>query len=636
MAELHRRISLHELHTSFSGVYLIPPFDITGFPNEYQKNPHIIEQLDIRHRLTEIFTEVFTCIHTYDDDINGLLERKVLPVDVATELYSLCTKLIKQDENNRRLLLYIPFEMLPDYHHPIMNNPQLLRAQAEFKDTFRDQWFRLLFESEPRANFSDGDVLEPGLGEPPKVRKAAHIVPVLLEKGIIDETDVQIVLDSTSDTELVRSLTEGMTAANKMGFTNFLISEQTSPQPTIAALNKKIFINSHELEHSDLLTIKSTFLEQLNEIDHLYRPGSFYVSKISQKRAIWEKNVASDTLIEEYATEIGRRVSENIIEFQDFHATPDIQISRPLKLLAIRSLVKGSEIHWKKDISAAQKLVSSAMSWIKNCWKNTDENLANEIISAMNHWEKLGLVAAEKLVSMDIPVVDVVCTQSFIENLGKETPEILEMVKKIQENPRISSYLYPFILLVGSRVKGYGNLDSDIDIAVCIRPHVPWEKRDEVLSLLHQEIPELHTVDTLEYWIDKQNGGYTLRSKSDNGTANILHAKDIHFFLGGMWIGYGSDIGEIYHDILGKYLDLSRFGDQKEFVRFTLLRKLESDILQYRFMHKGYQKMYPPRHDSRYRDCNTIDGESAFWDSGYREVATLLFLKKVFLPDITQ
>jgi hypothetical protein len=60
---------------------------------------------------------------------------------------------------------------------------------------------------------------------------------------------------------------------------------------------------------------------------------------------------------------------------------------------------------------------------------------------------------------------------------------------------------------------------------------------------------------------------------------------------------------------------------------------MERDTLLYRLMHKGYEQFFP-RFGGDEDYANRVDGESMFWDSGYRWLATRLFVNRVFLPII--
>jgi hypothetical protein len=59
------------------------------------------------------------------------------------------------------------------------------------------------------------------------------------------------------------------------------------------------------------------------------------------------------------------------------------------------------------------------------------------------------------------------------------------------------------------------------------------------------------------------------------------------------------------------------------------------DNLQYRLMHKGYDIFKPSKRIAGSEHSALIDWNSAFWDEGYRRIATLGFLSKVFLPDLS-
>ena len=60
------------------------------------------------------------------------------------------------------------------------------------------------------------------------------------------------------------------------------------------------------------------------------------------------------------------------------------------------------------------------------------------------------------------------------------------------------------------------------------------------------------------------------------------------------------------------------------------LQAIERDLLQYRLLHKGYERHYP----TTKKTAESIDGNSAYWDSGYRAVATKLFIDKVYIPQL--
>jgi hypothetical protein len=88
-------------------------------------------------------------------------------------------------------------------------------------------------------------------------------------------------------------------------------------------------------------------------------------------------------------------------------------------------------------------------------------------------------------------------------------------------------------------------------------------------------------------------------------------------------------VRELHEKLLAEYLRPKTGTSHKSF-----LEELERDILQYRLLHRGYARYFAEQGGLR-RDCeNEMDTQSAFWDSGYRRLATTLFIKKVFLPQL--
>ncbi len=108
-----------------------------------------------------------------------------------------------------------------------------------------------------------------------------------------------------------------------------------------------------------------------------------------------------------------------------------------------------------------------------------------------------------------------------------------------------------------------------------------------------------------------------------------------HILFGTAWIGNAGAINELRKKLLPTYFYET---DEQVFGRGTralYLERMEQDLLQYRLMHKGYEGHYPPVTKMSMPHADLIDGNSMFWDSGYRRIATQLFINMVFLPKIT-
>jgi hypothetical protein len=65
------------------------------------------------------------------------------------------------------------------------------------------------------------------------------------------------------------------------------------------------------------------------------------------------------------------------------------------------------------------------------------------------------------------------------------------------------------------------------------------------------------------------------------------------------------------------------------------LEEMERDSLQYRLLHKGFARYYPISSPMNTLHGDGIDGASAFYDPRYRRIATELFIRRVFLPNLS-
>lgn len=258
------------------------------------------------------------------------------------------------------------------------------------------------------------------------------------------------------------------------------------------------------------------------------------------------------------------------------------------------------------------------------------------MISGLSHWQKLGLLDESYLTRFGITVPDLSLPFSIdLEELVKtDFADLILLTQKISYHPVLSSRLYPLLLTFGSRIKGYAGLKTDLDFAIFFRPNTQLKDRQETLDLLNQLSPQRGNMDALEFWLEDKDGKLHFKS-SYNNIGNMVGESQVHFLLGGVWVNTTSEFDQLYQLILAQYLDLSRFGDDKEEQRSKLLGQMELDVLQFRLMHKGYKRFYPNKKTTEALYDQAIDWESDFWDPGYRRVASQLFVSRVFLPDLS-
>lgn len=136
-------------------------------------------------------------------------------------------------------------------------------------------------------------------------------------------------------------------------------------------------------------------------------------------------------------------------------------------------------------------------------------------------------------------------------------------------------------LIGGSRAKGYSSGNSDFDI---------W----------YFDIRDLERIDP-----------------------NLAH-----FVFDTFWVSFDPEIEQKRAKVVAKYLRLPANSN----IRRDCLIRLESDLLQFRLMHKGFPYAYGADLSKAMQKFKDIDGSSAFYDIRYRRTASILYAKYVFLP----
>lgn len=621
-------------------------------PEKITADPRLVEQATQRRELYKDVGQLFERLPDLNMNIDTAIEKGVVDPNDLARLYEKLTDFLETDENNARIILYLPFQTLPDFTIPVVHQETLRQAQERFKDRYKEAWIRLLYESDIRANFIDGDVLEPGLGEPPRVRKAGHLIPELLQRGIINTEGVVDLLEINSEDELLKSLAEGVVVAADRKLINDAdwrkIETVAKSKPVIdhvissyQDLKTKVVPETGENDLPNdqfLVTLLDNLETCWNELETKYASDSPYVATISHQRAIWEKQVRRDSMVNQAARKLAERIQAGKLSLLEMTEFCEKEGSDHLcTLTGLKSVFMIGEALAVSNFPQAQEIAKQYDSLIQRAWRSDSVEVKDTIISGLSHWEKLKIITEDTLKSFGVRTIDLSSPfpVDLEELLTRDLREIISAAKKIQDHPVLSEYVFPFFVVFGSRLKGYAGLKADLDLALFFKPSMAWEKREEVLQLIRQDLPELGDIDkVLEFWTEEKDGQYKFRFIPDD-TRKIVGAPQVHFLFGGIWFGYGDDLQKLYQDTAERYLNLSRFEDQKDQVRTYLLRQIEMDILQVRLMHKGYQRFYPNTREKGSSISSLIDWESDFWDPGYRRIATQLFVSRVFLPDLS-
>ncbi len=576
-----------------------------------------------RNSLSTQFKDIFTKIG--DMDLDTAIENGKIEKSEVNQFYKKLNEFLLEDDNNLRIILYLPFQILPDL------NKETTDEKENLGQILRHGFIRLLHESEVRANFNDGDILEPGMPEPQRTRKVGHLLPQFLEKNIISVNDVISLIDTSHDKEMPKAIFEGVVVAHDQNLLENkdweILLKRAEEKGVAGILDFGEISEDHFGESLD--DIHKEMDASLDVIDLIYSEESGYIKNISSKRAGWEKGVRVNEVIEETAQKLAKKIELDGI------TTKNLQ---KFGIAGIRAMIRYVETVASTNPTKARKLMENSFSFFKKYWSRGKFNECEEIRVGSRRLEKLGALPAKFIKEFKIKIVDFlqplpINIDEFALNEGKL---FTDYAKIIESDPLLAEYFYPYFLVFGSRIKGYADQNGDFDFAVFIKPNVSLEQRADALSALHKKLPKFTKVDKiLEYWVDEKDGKLGLKTISRDNSRTIVGMDQIHFLFGGVWIGETKGIQKLRSDLVSSYLNLNNFGSQKDAMRFKLLAQLEVDVLQYRLMHKGFRKNYPANKPKAPIHGNLIDWESDFWDTGYRKIATQLFLKKVFLPDLS-
>ncbi len=153
----------------------------------------------------------------------------------------------------------------------------------------------------------------------------------------------------------------------------------------------------------------------------------------------------------------------------------------------------------------------------------------------------------------------------------------------------ISAQLSPseIVLVGGSQLKGYATVNSDLDV---------WDLEElEMSSNLYPGSPDA-----------------------------------IHIYFDTIWVGGAETVGKLKSRadaVVNLYSGSALYAHRSD-LRRQALERLESDLLQYRLLHKGFAR-FTGRHE--YEIPLEMDGDCPFYDDEYRKIATMLYAKYVWL-----
>ncbi len=221
------------------------------------------------------------------------------------------------------------------------------------------------------------------------------------------------------------------------------------------------------------------------------------------------------------------------------------------------------------------------------------------------------------------------------KNIIQDDIEITKRaVELIRSNPELSKFIYPVCILFGSKIKGYSTINADTDIAIFIKPNTSIKEKAKINKLLHDTLTENKIeLEIKEFWLKEERTQFEILN-FESSDITLADNSWTYALFGGSWIGDQNIVRELYEKLLTNFFyskDKIIFGGD---ARTIWLEQMEKDTLQYRLMHKGYIRLFERQRGIQTKHSDRIDGQSLFYDSGYRRLATKLYLSRVFLPQL--
>ncbi len=598
------------------------------------EDPEFKAQIENRRELNNSLSRIDFFKSLGHDNVFVLLQKGLIDED---ELFSMYESLSSQLDSNMgydRMLLYLPFEFFGDESVDVSD--RLSSSLDRFKDVYKASLKKLLHFHDVRSNFVNGDESDDYAvtGEHHRVVKAAHLFPKLLEHGVIDFDFILQLLKDSQDEMFFASFADGIKSMIDM---NLLNADQISilKSLNIDIINQKIdnfLLVKSEGIVEDGFSIENAQTSFAKDMEDL--KSKDYSHYTLESRAKWLKLDDADKLINSYAEKLyGLYFNNKETAFDDILndiAENDSVEYKKVLIEVFKTRIENLFLQDKDKLKSEFKDASTVLSVLLKI-----DGLQSEVNQLSYYLYAVGVVDQSQLLELGLKPANLNPEAGdIIPSINNEMLSVKSMINKMESDPLLSQYVYPTALLYGSKVKGYGNPDSDTDVAVFIKPGTDPSLSGSIKESLGKVFnPQILKGDVVQFWLKEENGKLEVIDM-DNQHGVVGHKSWTHVLFGAIWEGDANITKELRQKLLTPYLYESNEVVYDRDSRGLYLEEMERDLLQFRLMHKGYQKFYPKLERNKIYNNDDIDGKSMFWDPGYRLVATKIYAKKVFLPKL--
>lgn len=605
------------------------------WPKELRDDPEIKKQTERRERLYAKLGILFQKIPKADMEISEALDSGQVDPELITEIYELLAKFLKVDPHHKRLVLYLPFELLPKRTWK-PRSPKLKTSLNRFTSAYMRCWRDLLMENDVRANFVDGNILEPELSPngQPLVRKAAHFIPQLVQKGYISVAEVLALLEKSTDEILQKSIVDTLPILADLGLLERAEGDRLLRSHGLLPLAEKTARSPKDTK--DLSWFQRLDEEAEYELNKMTMRQALDFSRgLPRARVAWERTDREEKLIAKYADYIATLLVDGSLSPEDVCKFLSPPYEKIPCLATIRGLGQAIEIIAKTDLEEAKKVFRVYEVNITDLWQKNIPDTKDALTSILSRLRSLDLfddtylrLFGLALPQFDAPLGD---SKKTIETI---TQKFVPAIQSIARDPELSRLIYPVAIFYGSSFKGYAKSNADLDVAVFIRPDISINERPTIQKALARIFADRRiNGKVVEFWLTEIDGKLAVRNFPE---ADVLLADNtwMHLLFASVWLGTAEIIRELYTKLLPGFIYSQGKTFEGHDLRKIWLDEMEREVLQYRLMHKGYKRFYSEQGGISREHSEALGPESSFWDSGYRRVATKLFITKVFLPQL--
>lgn len=177
------------------------------------KDPAAAAELwpDYAERITPQIEQRLEIASSVNQYLDNFYNDEPATAEVMQDYWQATSELLR-DPDYERIALFLPFESFPDAEDHS-------NEAKDFRESYLEAWQNLLFVRDVRENFNEGDVLEVDARteDPPRVVKAAHLTPFLIQKGLITTNDISGIMESGTDDLLCRSFLDTLPMMQDLG-----------------------------------------------------------------------------------------------------------------------------------------------------------------------------------------------------------------------------------------------------------------------------------------------------------------------------------------------------------------------------------------------------------------------------------